>query len=313
MVRIWLTEDCNALCRFCMNSKSRGKSQMSLARFELLCSYFRDNNFDIISIMGGEPTIHPHFAEMLSIAQKSFRQVYLYTNALQVEPLLRFYPREQDLIVYNSNFARQLNIEKLLLDRDGERLLEVIADNDTDTDTLLKNVLYATGLSKNKLKVQLVLNNSTNIFRHKKRIVSIVNYLYSSLQNNNVPVSFECAAPLCFTYNSGLPEHKNNTICPQEAILIDGDYNARFCNIYPQKLVNLFVSQDSVEMIPFPVLRNYITMESLRIKEKCLSKICKDCMYYSIICNGKCHIGQNIITREDIKENTSIPWLRNNE
>lgn len=311
MVRIWLTEDCNALCRFCMNSKSRGKAKMSLDKFELICSYFKENGFDIISVMGGEPTIHPQFSEMMSVAQNNFNRVYLYTNALKVTSLKLFSPREQDIVVYNSAFVSQISKEKLLLDKPGERILEVIVNSDSDINNLVENIQALTSFSENRIKVQLVLNNSDNIFKHKDIIVQNINSIFNQLVEFGINTSFECAAPLCFTLGVNLPPHKNNTICPQEAILIDGNYNARFCNIYPDPLINLFTTSTQDTLIPFQLLRNYVQKESFRIKLTCLDKICKDCLYYGSVCNGKCHIGQEIVAREDIINNTLIPWLNN--
>lgn len=313
MVRIWLTEDCNALCQFCMNSKNRGTAQMSLDKFELICSYFKENGFDIIAVMGGEPTIHPHFSEMMSVAQNNFNRVYLYTNALKVESLQSFTPREQDLVVYNSAFARNITRERLLLDKPGERILEVIVNYDSDIVSIIENIHNVTSLSEDRIKVQLVLNNSENIFKHKDEIIKNINSIFGRLVEMNINTSFECAAPLCFTFGENLPPHRNNTICPQEAILIDGSYNARFCNIYPDSIINLFTSSTQDTLIPFQLLRNHVQRESFRIKLACLDKVCKDCLYYGFVCNGKCHIGQEIVKREDIVKNTLIPWLNNGE
>jgi len=310
MVRVWLTEDCNALCQFCMNSSSRGKDRMSLEKFELICSYFHDNGFDKIAIMGGEPTIHPQFGEMMFAAQKYFECVYLFTNAIQSNRLLSYHPREKDSIIYNFHFAKHINEKSLLLDESGERLLDVIVDYNSPIEEMLTDILTINKIASNRTRVQLVLNNSSNIFKHKEIIVSNINSLYERLKNNGVKVSFECAAPLCFTFGTNLPEHNHNTICPQEAVLIDGSYNVRFCNLYSSKLVNLFTGASQDTIIPFQILRNYVTMESFRNKSLCLDKICKDCLYYGTVCNGKCHIGQEIISREDIVEHTLIPWLK---
>lgn len=307
MVRIWLTEECNALCQFCMNAHSRGHAQMNSHKFMQACAYFKDNGFDKIAIMGGEPTLHQDFSNCMRIAQKYFECVYLYTNAILGEKLSLFSPRNNDTIIYNFNFGNSLTPEKLLLDLPGERILEVIINADSNIYVLKKELCKISLWNLNKIKIQIVLNNSSNIFKDRNKIALNINRLYKELHDNDLKVSFECAAPLCFTQGIELPPHKNNTICPQEAILLDGNFNACFCNIYSEKLINLFSGND---LIPFSILRNYINMESLSIKEKCLKKICKDCLYFNTVCNGKCHIGQDIISTEDVKKNTSLPWLK---
>ena len=81
-VRMWVTEGCNASCHFCMNAKGRSHAQVELDKFQKLCLYFRQNGFDRIAIMGGEPTIHPDFIKIMDYAQEYFPTVYLFTNAI---------------------------------------------------------------------------------------------------------------------------------------------------------------------------------------------------------------------------------------
>ena len=52
-------------------------------------------------------------------------------------------------------------------------------------------------------------------------------------------------------------------------------------------------------------------MAYTNLRVECLNKICKDCLFYGSQCNGKCHIGQTIINKEDIIKSTNIPWLKN--
>lgn len=52
--------------------------------------------------------------------------------------------------------------------------------------------------------------------------------------------------------------------------------------------------------------------ESFKYKSRisCLEKICKYCVFYNSKCNGKCLIGQNTISKEDIVSITNLPWLK---
>ena len=307
MVRMWVTESCNALCPHCMNASVRSQAQMPYDKFAALCDYFQVNGFDKIGIMGGEPTIHPDFPKIMTKAQECFEIVYLYTNALKADELYGYNPRTQDIVIYNFLFSRSLTPEKLLLDKKGERILDVVVNHDSNLEYLENEIKRVTSYNRQRIQVQLVLNNSINIFKKKKQIIHNISRLYNNVSEcADINISFQCGAPLCFTYGESLPPFMYNTICPDEAVLIDGDCNALFCNIHADKVINMFRGKS---LIPYKILRNYIRMESMRIKLLCIEKICKDCFYYGIECNGKCHISQHCIERDDIIKNTNIPWL----
>lgn len=308
MARMWVTEGCNAFCHYCVNARSRSNYSMDLPHFESLCKYFFKNGFDKIAIMGGEPTTHQSFAQIMSISQSYFKEVYLYTNALNLDALATFKPRASDLIVYNFNFSDQLVIDKFLLSSPGERILDVVINTKTDADYIIEEIMRVTNLAPDRIKCQLVLDNCANIFKHKQLLIEKLNCIYNSVIQCDpaIRISFESNLPLCFTYGESLPPFHENTICPNEAILIDGRYNACFCNIYPVKLINMFEGEN---LIPFSILRNYTRMFSSELRLRSLSKICKDCLMYGDQCNGKCFISQESISREDIVANTKLVWF----
>lgn len=307
-VRMWVTEGCNASCHFCLNAKARGMSSMEIERFQKLCEYFSFHRFDKIAIMGGEPTLHPDFNSIMKIAKKYFNQVYLFTNALESDQLLLYEPRNQDVIVYNSLFADKLSEDKLLLSKSGKRVLDVVVDSSSEIKSIASSVGRLLNEFGNRVAAQIVINNNCNIFSEKDVIVQKINELYdllSSIKGTNV--SFSCNVPVCFTEGTQLPPFTDNFVCSPNAVLIDADYNLRFCNNYSERLVNLF-RNDAI--IPFAVLKNYIRLAYEKMQVDCLSKICCDCLYYDLKCNGKCFIGQTIISRKDVENNTNLLWLK---
>ena len=305
---MWVTEGCNAFCHYCVNANRRHSSKMEVNRFELLCRYFKRCHFDKIAIMGGEPTTHPDFHDFMTIAQNYFDTVYLYTNALKVDTLKTFSPREGDIVVYNFNFASQLDKGKFLLEAPGDRILDVVIHTKIDVEYTSNEILRVAGLSPERIKCQLVLDNCSNIFKYKSVLIDKLNGVYENVvqANQRINITFESNLPLCFTFGESLPPFKVNTICPDEAVLIDGQYNACFCNVFPNKLINMFRGN---EIIPFSILRNYSRTFSLEQRLKGLKKICKDCLLFGTQCNGKCFISQDSITRNDIISNTKLTWF----
>lgn len=307
-VRMWVTEGCNASCHFCMNSKERSHAQIDIRKFTKLCLYFRQNGFDRIAIMGGEPTIHPDFLDIMETAQEHFSTVYLFTNALSYNELLKYEPRKTDTIVYNFNFSKNLKPETILLGKLGERVLNVVIDKDSNIIELTKEILRVASFDYEKIKVQLVINSCLNIFKYKDLIVSKVNDLYNKLNvEPRVKKVFECNAPMCFTIGTILPPFKQNTICEPKSVLIDGDCNLQFCNLYSAPLINMFNENG---IIPFAIVKNQIELAYYKSRISCLEKICKYCVFYNSKCNGKCLIGQNTISKEDIVSITNLPWLK---
>lgn len=305
---MWVTEGCNASCHFCMNAKGRSHSQINIEKFTKLCLYFSQNGFDRIAIMGGEPTIHPDFLRIMEIAQKYFSIVYLFTNALLDSKLFKYEPRESDTIVYNFNFSKNLKPETILLEKLGKRVLDVVIDKDSNIVELSKEILRVVSFDYEKIKVQLVINNCLNIFKYKDIIVSKVNDLYNSLNvEPRINKVFECNAPMCFTIGTNLPPFKQNSICEPRSVLIDGDCNLRFCNLYNEPLINMFNVNG---MIPFAIVKNQIELAYYKSRISCLEKICKYCIFYNNKCNGKCIIGQDDISEEDIVSITNLPWLK---
>ena len=305
---MWVTEGCNASCHFCMNAKGRTHAQMDYDRFDRLCLYFRQNSFDKIAIMGGEPTIHRDFLEIMQAAQHYFPIVYLFTNALSYSDLLKYNPRKTDAIVYNFNFSKSLNPENLLLNKLGDRVIDVVIDKNSNITELTKEILRVASFNFKRIKVQLVINNCLNIFKYKEQIVSNVKKLYNNLDAEpRINKVFECNAPMCFTIGVNLPPFKINTFCEPRSVLIDGNYNLRFCNLFNEPLTNMF-KEDGI--IPFSIVKNQIELAYYKSRVLCLEKICKDCVFYGIKCNGKCLVGQDIITKEDIISTTKLPWLK---
>jgi MoaA/NifB/PqqE/SkfB family radical SAM enzyme len=89
--------------------------------------------------MGGEPTIHPDFSKITKIAQKHFKTVSVFTNAIN-NKIQEFEPRDNDSIIYNFKFAKLLNKEKLLPEKPGRRSLEIQITSTTNTDKVVDNI-----------------------------------------------------------------------------------------------------------------------------------------------------------------------------
>lgn len=308
MVRIWVAEGCNAFCPHCMNASERTSVEMDIDHFYSICQYFAENGMTKVSLMGGEPTTNKAFPEMYRIAQRYFPEVLLFTNGINEQALKTCYPRPSDAIVYNFYHSNVLDKERLLLGREGDRIMDIVVDGTSNICKIVNEAYRITLLGNGGVSLHLVLNNSTDIFSDRKRIAKNLTLLYDELiRIPNSRVTCQISAPYCFIYGLKLPPHQYSSICPEEAVLIDGSYNVRFCNLHSKQLINLF-QNDTV--IPFQILRNYVRNESAKMRTIAFEKICHKCILFQTKCNGKCHIFQDCITEDSIINNTELPWLK---
>lgn len=92
---ILITNFCNQNCSFCfankeMNDKSI-KKEISINDFKGIISKLKkDPTIKVIKIMGGEPTLHSKFKEIINLALKHFSYIQIFTNGIISEDLTNF-------------------------------------------------------------------------------------------------------------------------------------------------------------------------------------------------------------------------------
>lgn len=96
MPNVLITTNCNQSCNFCFakeKMQDKAHQNMSLDNVQKVISFLRKSNDTNFRLMGGEPTIHPNFREILAIALEEGMHVDLLSNGT--------WPSE-----YNEMFAR---------------------------------------------------------------------------------------------------------------------------------------------------------------------------------------------------------------
>ena len=176
--RVYITENCNADCKSCFNRNSRTNAIMSVTDFEELCQWFKSEEDPVtdksIRLMGGEPTTHPDFLKIYEIAQNHFESVSLFTNGLLPDILNKINPREEDSIIYNSNFIKVFKKEMFLLDKSGKRTLETQVRWNTDEKALLAEFERINNFWNSKtncnFSINFTLDCTANIFKTRKNL-----------------------------------------------------------------------------------------------------------------------------------------------
>lgn len=85
MANIVITQKCIRSCPYCFASKylkDEGGEFMSWDNFLYVLDFYRFNGNPSVSIMGGEPSIHPHFLEFLEYALKRMSDLTIFTSGI---------------------------------------------------------------------------------------------------------------------------------------------------------------------------------------------------------------------------------------
>ena len=150
-LRVCITYRCNSSCTFCY-AKGLLKDfpmDMELGDFISVVRWAKAHGKKYIMFLGGEPTIHPQFEEILDFCHKEQIKTLLVTNGLYTERILEklkspsssvaeiafSYPQDQAVFPFKDKFLNNLsNLRKVkfnlllsgVLDGNGEAWREII-------------------------------------------------------------------------------------------------------------------------------------------------------------------------------------------
>ena len=304
-IRVYITERCNANCPNCFNANNRMNKEMSVSDFTELCIYLQKNGFNHLKIMGGEPTLHKDFSEIIRIAQKYFTTISIFTNGL-LDSVKNIKLRKSDSIIYNFNFNKTLTPEKMFFSIGGTRAFEIQVNPKTNEEALVLRILE---LTKNfNVRISLTLDCTANIFLEKASVIPKLKFIEDKLLENKKSFSYDHKIPLCYLYKTGLHISNNHKCTTKDAGLIGADLSFRFCNQHAGILTNL---KNGNDFLPWAIIDNYINKTYYEIQLKALENYCMNCVFYNSKCNGGCWIPKDSISKEDLLNNTSFPVKKN--
>jgi len=77
---------CNQNCAYCFTSDHLGRGSngdfMPVSRFEDCLAFLTRSNLGEVRLLGGEPTLHPQFADLVGRARMAGKEVTVFTNGL---------------------------------------------------------------------------------------------------------------------------------------------------------------------------------------------------------------------------------------
>ncbi|UCG59878.1 MAG: radical SAM protein [Phycisphaerales bacterium] len=84
MANILLTTLCNLRCGYCFARErmvQKPSQTMSMENVEKVIDFLKRSDYPIFRMMGGEPTLHPHFPDIVKLALNEGMRIDLLTNA----------------------------------------------------------------------------------------------------------------------------------------------------------------------------------------------------------------------------------------
>lgn len=95
MPNILLTTRCNLSCQYCFAQEklSSARMNMPMENVERVIDFLKRSDFPIFRVMGGEPTLHPQFNEIIEMAIESGMRVDVLSNATWKESTAALFGR----------------------------------------------------------------------------------------------------------------------------------------------------------------------------------------------------------------------------
>jgi len=122
---------CNRHCAYCftLDQVPPGRRFLSLRAFEEHLAFLDRSGIDRVRLLGGEPTLHPRFPELVSRARRAGKAVTVFSNGLMPPPALaclEALPTQECTVVVNvtpGGSARTLERQRETLRRLGKRAM----------------------------------------------------------------------------------------------------------------------------------------------------------------------------------------------
>lgn len=107
-LNILITNFCNQNCSFCFASSQMAdkviKKEMSLSDFKKTLLKMKKNpEIRVVKLLGGEPTLHSHFKEIVDLSLKDFSHVQIFTNGIFSDDLARFLITKTPKVAFTFN------------------------------------------------------------------------------------------------------------------------------------------------------------------------------------------------------------------
>lgn len=107
MANIFLTKKCNLKCPYCFADEFVNKEQqeVSIENFKTILNFIKTNPFERVGLIGGEPTTHSKFNEILEILNRDdeVKDAIVFTNGIEIDKSAELLKNEKFTLLINCN------------------------------------------------------------------------------------------------------------------------------------------------------------------------------------------------------------------
>ena len=256
MANIILNSYCNRNCVYCFaKKKNEGPyKQLTLDSLVAITDFLKKSQANQVSILGGEPTLHPQFNLFLRYLVSRNLLVSVFSNGMIDQPVLQELKeiiKEWDLHDNRLKFVININEPRYRSSRENsmqkqtfQELNEFISlsfnifERSCNLDFLVDIIIDFNLVPRIRLGLAAPIPGKKNAFLPIPDFPIIANKImvFSDLcQENSIDLSFDCGFPMCIFSDADIGKlYKNMTqlkfIC-EPVIDIDADLNTIYC--YP--------------------------------------------------------------------------------
>jgi len=307
---IALTYDCNLNCDYCASNGlyERNKKNISTKDFVLVIDWLLKQGVKSIALIGGEPTLHPKFNELMSYAGKKIA-IFLPTNGLfGVRKRIPFSKQEirgvtlhlnarvmyseNDWKLFNENAIYLSNLN--ILTNVGFVIKEVPLPREEILSFCQK---HKTTLSLAFARPSAFGKNIFLTFNQIKKSFSLIEKDIIFFRERGIKTALLSNLPIClvknhwslFSYNSNDLPPNLGTCCST----LDGEFDASIV-IHPNLTTSVCMAlplSNPKRIIQYKSLdeaKNFFANSFAKIQKQPLFKKCEMCELYNNSCHGGC-------------------------
>ncbi len=209
-----MTDLCNLDCNFCFAKKTmnlakdrKGDRFLNVSEYEYILKFLKRSKIKSLSMVGGEPTLHPQLNQLIALALSEGLKVRVYSNLLisntAVKHLEDFSDNQIEIIANISSFRteNQNRIENVLSRLRTKVLLSQVIDNRRLSADVALGIIHKFGLKKTiHLKLSLPtyrgFNSYIPIEGYSSRGLDVVKFV-KQCNIGGVGVVFGCGFVRC--------------------------------------------------------------------------------------------------------------------
>lgn len=167
MANIMLTYRCNLKCPYCFANEfvNHSKYDITIDAFKKALAFLKTSGNTHIGLIGGEPTIHDKFGEILQILadDPGVETVTIYTNGISMDSCLPFLENQKFSLLINCNSPKDIGKQQFVrLQENLDRIFRI--------PEVWKRVNLGINLYKNDLDYTYILNLLTRHNLHRVRM-----------------------------------------------------------------------------------------------------------------------------------------------